>query len=435
MASGTFDALKEHIDNIWLVDTHEHIPTEEWYLARDLGFVDFARFFIHYASVDLVSAGLPSYQLTKIRAAETPLDEKWALLEPYWEKAKNTAYCKSVDLAIKEIFDLPGLTKDTYKPLTEKMREMHKPGYYRHVLRDKSKIAVSIVNIQETDVDRDLFEPVMSLDGYIMVSTRNGLAGLERASGMSIHSLDDMVSAMAKDFQMKLDQGIVAIKSPIAYQRTLYFERPSKNEAETSFNKIFTERGFYRDDSLHGIPAGEAKSFQDYMFHKLVQLCLEHDFPLQIHTGLQEGNGNYLAQSNPVLLNDIFMKYPKARFDIFHAGYPYWGELGLMAKMFPGVHADLCWTNIISPSASRRALNEWLEVMPANKIFAFGGDYCFVEGACSHAKIARYNVTKVLADKVDNGYFDIDEAKRIADMILRDNAAEFFRLDLSKYIC
>ena len=431
MSSGAFDALKEHIDNIWLVDTHEHIGLEEDYLKPEPNGIDFSRFFIHYASVDLVSAGLPTDQLTKIRSHKTPIEEKWAMFEPFWEKAKNTAYCKSVDLAIKEIFDLPGLTKNTYQPLAEKMREMLKPGYYRHILKDLSKIAISIVNIRRTDVDRELFVPVLSLDGYVMVSTRQGLTVLESASGMSIHSLDDLVNAMAKEFEMMRARGIVAFKSPIAYQRTLYFEYPSKTEAENSFNKIFTERGFYREDGLHGIPAGEAKPFQDYVYHKLVQLCAEHDIPMQIHTGVQEGNGNYLAQTNPVLLTDIFMKYPKARFDIFHAGYPYWGELGLIGKMFPGVYVDLCWTNIISPAGTRRALNEWLELMPASKIFAFGGDYCFVEGACSHAKFARYNVTKVLADKVDDGYFTLEDAKKVADRILRENAKEFFKLDLN----
>ena len=430
MPSKAFNELKEHIDDMWVVDSHEHLTPEEDWLEADEGQVDFSRFFAHYASVDVVSAGLSEENLANIKKAETPLDEKWAMFEPYWEKARNTAYCKAVDYAIQGLFDLPGLNRDTYKPLAEKMREMHKPGYYRHVLKDKARIALSVLCIGSRRADPEYYRCVYTWDHYVMARTRNDIRNLERDSGMSIYSLDDLVAAMAKDFQDKLEFGIVAMKSPIAYCRTLNFEYPSKCDAEKAFNVIFTERGYARNDGIQGIPAGQGKALQDYMFHKLIQLCVEHDLPMQIHTGIQEGNGNYLKQSNPVLLNDVFMKYPKGRFDIFHAGYPYWEELGVMAKMFPGVYADLCWTNIISPAASMRALDEWLEVMPASKIFAFGGDYCFVEGAYAHAMFARRNVTKVLANKVDDGYFTIDEAKGVADRILRENPNEFFRLGL-----
>lgn len=430
MQPGAYQAIKEHIDGIQVVDTHEHLTQESEWLEAPEGDVDFSRFFVHYASVDVVSAGLPNSDLGKIRSSNTPLDEKWQLFEPYWEKARNTAYCKAVDTAIQDLFDLPGLSRDTYKPLAEKMREMRKPGYYRLVLKEKAKIDLSIIDYWTEGVDRDFFKPVSRLDHIIMVHTLEELLKIEEESGVSIHSLDDLTSALAKVFETRVSRNIAAIKSGLAYVRTLNYENPSKPEAEKAFARIFTRRGPRENDGVYGVPTGEAKVLQDYMFHQVVQLCIEHDKPFQIHTGIQEGNGNCLEQSNPVLLNDVFLRYPRARFDIFHAGYPYWAELGVMAKMFPGVHADLCWMNIISPAASRRALDEWLEVMPASKIFAFGGDYCFVEGAYAHSRFARENVAKVLAAKVDDGYFGMEEATRIAGMLLRENANEFFKLGL-----
>ncbi len=430
MARDAFRALREHIDNIRVVDTHEHLTSEEEWLAADEGLVDFSRLFVHYACVDVISAGMPQADMNRVRSAETPLDEKWAMFEPYWEKARNTAYCKTVEESIKDLFDLPGLNAKTYKPLAARMRKMRKPGYYRHVLKDKARIAKSILNTGMDRPNPDFFVAVASFDHYAMLRTRDDLHYLESESEMSIRSVDDLVTALGTALEKKIECGIVAVKSPIAYQRTLAFELPPKPDAEIAFNQLLTDRGYYRLSGLHGLSGREGKPLQDYMYHKIVQACIDHSMPMQIHTGVQEGNGNYLAQSNPLLLNNIFMQYPEARFDIFHAGYPFWAELGVMAKMFPGVHADLCWTNIISPGAARRALDEWLEVMPACKIFAFGGDYIFVEGVLAHAKWARYNVARVLADKVDDDYFTLDEAKRIADMVLRENAQEFYGLDL-----
>lgn len=430
MPSNSFAALKEHIDAIWVVDTHEHLTPEKDWLSAEEGCVDFSRFFAHYASVDLISAGMPHADMERLRASKTPLDEKWSLFEPFWLRAKNTAYCRAVDEAVRDLFDLPGLTAETYEPLAAKMLNMRKPGYYKLVLKDHGRIAVSILDLGPDGADPEFFAPVARLDHFIMVRTLDELRRLEEESGVSIHSLDDLKSALAAVFSAKREAGAAGIKSGLAYVRTLNYEYPSRNQAQDAFDAMFAHPSASVHDGVQGIPQGQAKALQDFMFHAVVQLCVEHDLPMQIHTGIQEGNGNYLQQTNPILMSDVFIKYPKARFDLFHAGYPYWEELGVLAKMFPGVHADLCWMNVISPAAARRALDEWLEVMPASKIFAFGGDYLFVEGAYAHAKFARHNVARVLSDKVDEGYFTLDNARRIADMILRENANEFFRLGL-----
>ena len=88
----------------------------------------------------------------------------------------------------------------------------------------------------------------------------------------------------------------------------------------------------------------------------------------------------------------------------------------------------MCWLPVISPAAARRWLDEWLETVPHNKIFAFGGDYVFVEGAYAHSRIAREVVADVLAAKVESGYLSEDEGLALAPRLLRENAWDFFRL-------
>jgi len=160
----------------------------------------------------------------------------------------------------------------------------------------------------------------------------------------------------------------------------------------------------------------------------LIGLATDHGLPIQVHTGLQEGNANYLEHSKPTLLTNLFTEFPRARFDIFHAGYPFTGEVAVLAKTFPNVYADLCWVHAISPSVAARTLHEWLEIIPANKIFAVGGDSNYVEGAYGHCKIARRITSNVLAAKVERGDISEDEALWLAQGILRRNAAEVFAL-------
>ena len=51
-------------------------------------------------------------------------------------------------------------------------------------------------------------------------------------------------------------------------------------------------------------------------------------------------------------------------------------------------------------------LREFLDAVPANKISAFGGDYCFVDGVAGHLEIARRNVARALAEKVKIDIFE-----------------------------
>ena len=71
---------------------------------------------------------------------------------------------------------------------------------------------------------------------------------------------------------------------------------------------------------------------------------------------------------------------------------------------------------------------EWLDAVPYNKISAFGGDYCFVDAVYGHQYLARVDVSKALAIKVQDGVFGVDKAKEIAHALFYDNPLRIFKL-------
>jgi predicted TIM-barrel fold metal-dependent hydrolase len=117
---------------------------------------------------------------------------------------------------------------------------------------------------------------------------------------------------------------------------------------------------------------------------------------------------------------------------LFHGSYPYGGELSAIAKAFGNVYLDLTWVYVLSPSFSQRYLHEWLETIPASKITGFGGDYGNVENAYGHLLFAKQIISRVLIDKVKDGYFSEEEAKKIARMLLHDNAIKIYKLSPSE---
>jgi uncharacterized protein len=149
---------------------------------------------------------------------------------------------------------------------------------------------------------------------------------------------------------------------------------------------------------------------------------------MKFHTGFHEGNGNVITNSQAALMANLFLKYPKTKFDIYHLSYPYQQEAVVLTKNFPNVTIDFCFAWILDQAGSRAALASLLDAVPANKILGFGGDYLFVEGSYGHAVIARREIARVLAEKVEEGRFTEDEAVGIGRMLLRDNAIENFDL-------
>jgi predicted TIM-barrel fold metal-dependent hydrolase len=265
----------------------------------------------------------------------------------------------------------------------------------------------------------------MRLEHFIAVKSRSELAGLEQESGISIHSLDDLVKAMRLVLEKYVKDGIIGIKNGLAYERTLQYDKVTKTEAETVFNRIASHLG-------EGPSWLEAKPLQDYMMHQSIRLAIEAGLPMQIHTGLQEGNENIITNSNPTFLVNLFIEYREAKFDLFHGGYPYIHEWATLAKNFANVYADMAWVHIISPEIGRQQLHELIETVPGNKIMAFGGDAITVEMAYAHSRMARQVVARVLSEKVDDGYLNEDEAIGLAGKVLRDNPTELFKIKLPK---
>jgi predicted TIM-barrel fold metal-dependent hydrolase len=129
------------------------------------------------------------------------------------------------------------------------------------------------------------------------------------------------------------------------------------------------------------------------------------------------------------LLSNLFVQYPDVTFDLFHIGYPYEHVLSALAKNYRNVYIDMCWAHIISPQAAVSAMVEWIDSVPVSKISAFGADYSFVDAVYGHQQLARQNVSRALAAKVDQGLFDVDKACQIARLWFYDNPMRIFQLE------
>lgn len=358
------------------------------------------------------------------------------MIKPYWEGSFNTAYNRAVSLQADKLFGVKDMDSSTVVELSEKIKKAYDAPseWFHHVLKDKCGIEYIINQFAwegERFGDPKIFRYVFTPTWFIWINSKKdfekgikSLLGHRESSwgDKKINTFNDLVSSLETSFYEALDEGDIGVKITLAYLRTLSFENVSKEKAEKVFTMIKEMQ-----DTIE-LSFNQVKPLQDYMMHRVLDLVKKNHIPVQIHTGLQSGNGNIIENSKPTHLVNLFQEYPSVKFILFHGAYPYGGELSTLAKNFPNVYIDMCWDYIISPSYSERYLNEWLETVPANKIMGFGGDFQYVEGTYAHLLLAKQVISNVLVAKVRNGYFTEDEAIKIVQMILHDNAVRIFNL-------
>jgi uncharacterized protein len=308
------------------------------------------------------------------------------------------------------------------------MNTNRRPGFYREVF-DKAGIAVALWNRLDRygprppmwlpEHDRTLFIQDM-LSSFLTYD----VPGWREGWGREILCLDDLLGVVEERFATYARQAS-ALKFGVAYSRPLVFEDRARSEVEPLFNRALNA-GWERNVSMPSLE--ELRAIQDYMVHFALQQCNKHNLTVKFHTGLQEGEGNTIRNSRAALLSNLFFKYPHVRFDIYHISYPYQDELLTLAKNFSNVAIDFCWMWIINPTAGRRALSEFLDAVPANKIHGFGGDFIFVEGTYGHAVMAKENIARVLAEKVSDGDMTVQRALTIGKWLLHDNPVAWFGL-------
>jgi predicted TIM-barrel fold metal-dependent hydrolase len=413
-----YPEIQEAVDSIEVIDTHEHLEEEPTRLARPL---DFSSLFTLYSNSDLMVSGLPDADWERIADPSTDPDLKWRLFEPAFQRCRNTAYIKSVLIAIRDLYDIDELTSETFELLTERMRERNRPGVLRWILRDKCRIDHCQVNASATlfrrPMDPDLFQQDINLAELLRGPPRVDL--LEESTGVAVTRFEHYRDGIDGLFEQYAPMAAAA-KQQAAYWRDLRFDDVTDDVAEIAFDQSM-HKADEPDHSSH-------RRIQDWTYHRCIRNAIDHDLPLKIHTGYKAGqNAMTLAHIQPRDLNNLLLQYPQAKFSLFHIGYPYQHEVIALAKQFRNVYVDMCWSWIIDPQASRQFLKQFLTAVPANKLFGFGGDLQVAEPVYGHLKFARHGIARALTELVEEEYLSFDEAVTIAHRILHNNAAEVFR--------
>ena len=146
------------------------------------------------------------------------------------------------------------------------------------------------------------------------------------------------------------------------------------------------------------------------------------------HCGIAAWNRNYVKYSHTSGMEWLFTTFPEVNFVILHAGYPFFDEAVLLAKYYPNVYLNMTWDHIIDREKSVNIMKTYVEMLPANKIHAFGGDYFYPQQIAGHLKFAKENIYFAFNELIKKGVINSDDAKKvICDWLYANPKAFYFK--------
>lgn len=415
--------LAEHIQNTPLMDTHEHLNSEAAYVTSGPDVLQ--DLFGNYIKDDLFVAGASSEALARLLDARDPdLAGRFRGIEDAWRKCQFTGYGEAVCRIAQQVYGMDEITAAGIEAGRERNRALRQPGERLRLLREVARLDhVQIDNFTWACVPDasgpDFFLYDINWAGFCRGDVGPETVGaLHSEVGVEVRDLASLREAMAALFR-KYAPCAIAVKAQHAYDRTLRWEKRDDADAERALAR--TRRG--------EADAADSLCLGDWCWERGVELSTQHNLPFKIHTGHYAGTSrmpmDYIRSGN---LCSLLAAFPKARFVLMHIAYPYSDELVSLAKHYPNVYVDLCWAWSIDPYSARDFARRMIHAVPANKLFAFGGDTFWPSAAVAYAAMARRWLTRTLQSEIDEGLLYESQAITLATRWMRTNQQECFDL-------
>ena len=418
-----FEIINDQVNQIELIDTHEHLIEESARLNCVKPFIqcdDWTNILGLYTKFDFVSSGMTQKETELISSKETSPLEKWRIIQPYWNRIKYTGYGQVIQHTISDLYGISELQEKSIPELQEKYVNYRGKGFYKETLK-RANIKCCIVNPPGRPFNETKLPDLLYQDIDAMGMIKMDFERLNENIVPQITGLNDWLEVINWWFD-KYSDNAVGVKIGIAYFRRLDFNKTTVETANPLFSKKVEGKK---------LSEAEEKILQDYLFWYIVELANKNNLPIKFHTGLQAMN-NFMnlenVMFNPIDCANLCRLSPDTRFIFFHISYPYYEPMIALAKHYSNAIIDMCWSWTINPIASIDFLKKYIMTSPINKLMVFGGDDLYVENLIGHAKMARKGISIALSELIQNKWITEKDAIDIAERIMWKNIEDIYEI-------
>ena len=290
----------------------------------------------------------------------------------------------------------------------------------------------------------DVGFPAMEFSGYtVPLDSFKTLTGRNIASIFRFEPLmselflkDQSFDEMEAQFLEGLDkavtaEGHIAYKSAAAYVFGLRIDRVARAEAEKMYYELVKEGELGTSMiKISGEPRKKSGVLRHYLTWQGAKKAIEHDVPLQIHTGIGDSPFIDVRDANPFHLLEMIKAddLKGLKLVIVHSGYPYVREAAYFANNFPDVYVDLSELIPFVGSGIKQSLLNIFDTAPLTKIMYGSDGYNVPELFWISAILGRRALGEALEELIRLGFMTEASAQEAGRLILADNARRLYKL-------
>lgn len=425
------DQLMEGLSSIPIIDVHTHL------VGGRLGARGLHDILLYHMSIsDLFAAGCPQGS----RLTEFP---QWPSREeahtrirqslPYLEQARNTSIQWGIRMILRDLYQWnEPVTETNWQKLDDLIRERAEDrSWHRDILQkvniqrsgtewvrrgdgqDNDILQYSLewaffTRCQWGEYDTALYE-LEKCWGKTPESPSPIRAGGRPATAQTIQTLDDVHHAIFSYVNAIPYERIVSLATHISTDLDLRLV--TEEEMEAALKR--REQAGERERSIYASYINERflNALEEKTDRVVFQFSLGAE-PLPYETGSR------LSQQTIAQLGQLIGRHPKLRFQCFLSSLHANQSLCTLCRELPNFSLAGYWWHNFFPSTIRQVMEERLDMLPVNKQMGFFSDAYCAEWSYAKALLVRRQMAEVLARKVIQGQYSLQDALSVARDIL-----------------
>lgn len=420
------DALRQALDQVTVIDPHCHLRPQK--PAAD-NLADIVLY--HHVWIELVSAGLPQTAVTRAGLPHeladpgmTPLERVRRSLR-YLPRLDNTTSGVMLRWLLEDLYGVGSLTDAGLEMVgTLVQAKGSDPNWQEEVLRQHCHIETSI-SVEHVGVP---YSPAMAMGAEgLPVNLRDGkrsprqvVESLDALLGREVRTADDYRELLATIIGKAATDGAKFVGAwPLAYLNT---EPATASEATRSLDKA-RERDHLTAAELGGFATyGLATAFEEMGATRLraFQLIAGAEVLLP-HRSLTLWSPGFIGA-----IARLAGSYEDIQINMSTASDAFTQDIGILAKHFPNVSVAGYWWHTFYPYYIRKSLETRLDMVPSNKIVGFFSDAYHAEWCYPKLRLVKQIVEDLLNERVERGWYSLELARRLIEMLFHENAREIY---------
>lgn len=425
-------SLWKYISELPVIDTHEHISSETELLGAQ---IDIFHLFLPYIIDNLESAGMTTDEMLLMKNDLAAFNIRWETFNKYYPFIQYSTYVLALQASLKEQYQFENFGLEECMRISGLLTNDFSTKGFMQKFMDENKIESMLTyrSCSLAEVNRSYGKnriSVVPTVSEICVRDSKSLENIAKAMDVTIRNLDDLLAGIDKLFHEYAALGIRNIKIGSAYNRVINYKYRTKEEAELSFAEIMITpyenpnaqpfKNYVKGLLDYQLP------LDDYLTVYMVSLAEKYHMNVIFHVGLAAWNFNSVENSHSSSLEWLIKTFPKVNMVILHAGYPFFEEAVLLCKYYPNVYLNMTWDHIIDREKSIQLTKTFVEMLPTNKIHAFGGDYLLPQQIYGNLLFTKENICRAFSEMIQAGSLTEEGARSIAWDWFYENPKRFY---------